>query len=31
MNPTNPNADVERIDAEAGARKLGLQTVALNA
>ena len=31
MNPTNPNVDVERIDAEAGARKLGLQTVALNA
>jgi putative tryptophan/tyrosine transport system substrate-binding protein len=24
MNPTNPNVDVERIDAEAGARKLGL-------
>src|SRR5499427_7846649 len=31
MNPTNPNVDVERIDAEVGARKLGLQTVALNA
>jgi len=31
MNPTNPNVDVERMDAEAGARKLGLQTVALNA
>jgi putative ABC transport system substrate-binding protein len=23
MNPTNPNVDVERMDAEAGARKLG--------
>ena len=31
MNPTNPNIDVERMDAEAGARKLGLETVTLNA
>src|SRR5215475_3848914 len=31
MNPTNPNVDVERTDAEAGARKLGLETVTLNA
>src|SRR6266403_3078636 len=31
MNPTNPNVDVERIDAEAGARKLGLETLTLNA
>jgi putative ABC transport system substrate-binding protein len=31
MNPTNPNVDVERMDAEAGARKLGLETVTLNA
>jgi ABC-type uncharacterized transport system substrate-binding protein len=31
MNPTNPNADVERMDAESGARKLGLETVTLNA
>jgi putative tryptophan/tyrosine transport system substrate-binding protein len=31
MNPTNPNVDIERMDAEAGARKLGLQTVTLNA
>jgi putative ABC transport system substrate-binding protein len=31
MNPTNPNVDVERLDAEAGARKLGLETVTLNA
>ena len=31
MNPTNPNVDVERVDAEAGARKLGLETVTLNA
>jgi ABC-type uncharacterized transport system substrate-binding protein len=31
MNPTNPNIDVERMDAEAGARKLGLDIVTLNA
>jgi putative ABC transport system substrate-binding protein len=31
MNPTNPNVDVERMDAEAGARKLGLETLTLNA
>src|SRR5262245_60545783 len=31
MNPTNPNVDIERMDAEAGAKKLGLGTVALNA
>jgi ABC-type uncharacterized transport system substrate-binding protein len=31
MNPTNPNIDVERMDAEAGARKLGLATITLNA
>ena len=31
MNPTNPNVDVERMDAEAGATKLGLETVTLNA
>jgi putative tryptophan/tyrosine transport system substrate-binding protein len=31
MNPNNPNVDVERMDAEAGARKLGLETVTLNA
>jgi hypothetical protein len=31
MNPTNPNVDVERMDAEAGARNLGLETVTLNA
>src|SRR5215468_629021 len=31
MNPTNPNVEVERMDAEAGARKLGLETVTLNA
>jgi ABC-type uncharacterized transport system substrate-binding protein len=31
MNPTNPNADIERLDAEAGARKLGVETVSLNA
>jgi putative ABC transport system substrate-binding protein len=30
MNPTNPNVDVERMDAEAGARKLGLETVTVN-
>ena len=31
INPTNPNVDVERMDAEAGARKFGLETVTLNA
>src|SRR5262245_30649152 len=31
MNPANPNVDVERMDAESGARKLGLETVTLNA
>jgi putative ABC transport system substrate-binding protein len=31
MNPTNPNIDIERMDAEAGARKLGLETITLNA
>jgi putative tryptophan/tyrosine transport system substrate-binding protein len=31
MNPTNPNVDIERLDAEAGARKLGVETVSLNA
>ena len=31
MNPTNPNVDVERMDAEAGARKFGLETLTLNA
>jgi len=31
MNPTNPNVDIERMDAEAGARKLGLETITLNA
>jgi putative tryptophan/tyrosine transport system substrate-binding protein len=31
MNPTNPNVNVERMDAEAGARKLGLEIVTLNA
>jgi putative tryptophan/tyrosine transport system substrate-binding protein len=29
MNPTNPNAKVEQADAEAGAKKLGLETAAL--
>src|SRR4249920_828770 len=31
MNPTNPNVEIERMDAEAGARKFGLETVTLNA
>jgi putative ABC transport system substrate-binding protein len=31
MNPSNPNAEAEQMDAEAGARKLGLETVVLNA
>ncbi len=29
MNPTNPNVKVEEADAEAGAKKLGLDTVTL--
>jgi ABC-type uncharacterized transport system substrate-binding protein len=31
MNPTNPNVDIERMDAEAGARKLGVETITLYA
>jgi putative ABC transport system substrate-binding protein len=31
MNPTNPNVKVEQADAEAGAKKLGLETVTVNA
>src|SRR5262245_19243581 len=31
MKPTNPNVKVEQADAEAGAKKLGLETVTLNA
>ena len=31
MNPTNPNVKVEEADAEAGAKKLGLETVTFNA
>jgi putative ABC transport system substrate-binding protein len=31
MNPTNPNVKVEQADAEAGAKRLGLETVTLNA
>src|SRR5947209_8330511 len=31
MNPTNPNVKIEQTDAEAGAKKLGLETVTLNA
>jgi putative ABC transport system substrate-binding protein len=31
MNPTNPNVKIEQADAEAGAAKLGLPTVAFNA
>jgi putative ABC transport system substrate-binding protein len=31
MNPTNLNFNVEQTDAEAGAKKLGLETVTLNA
>src|SRR5262245_65070167 len=31
MNPNNPKIDIERRDAEAGAKKLGLETVTLNA
>lgn len=29
LNPTNPNVKVEQADAEAGAKKLGLETVTL--
>jgi putative ABC transport system substrate-binding protein len=31
MNPTNPNVKVEQTDAEAGAKKLGLDAITLNA
>src|SRR5262245_23437113 len=31
MNPTNPNVKIETEDAEAGAKKLGLETIALHA
>ena len=31
MNPTNPNVKIEQADAEGGAKKLGLETVTLNA
>jgi putative ABC transport system substrate-binding protein len=31
MNPTNPNVKIEQTDAEDGARKLGLDTITLNA
>ena len=31
MNPSNPNADSERQDAESGARSLHVETVAVNA
>ena len=31
MNPTNPNFKIEEADAEAGAKKLGLETVTLSA
>jgi putative tryptophan/tyrosine transport system substrate-binding protein len=31
MNPTNPNVQIEQTDADAGAKKLGLETVTLNA
>jgi putative ABC transport system substrate-binding protein len=31
MNPTNPNVKIEEADAVAGAKKLGLETVTLNA
>jgi len=31
MNPSNPSANAEQADAEGGARKLGLDTVALSA
>src|SRR6266700_902519 len=31
MNPSNPNATAEQADAQAGARKLGRETILLNA
>jgi len=31
MNPANPNVKIEQADAEAGAKKLGLETVTVNA
>jgi len=31
MNPTNPNVKVEQADAEAGAKKLGVETLTLQA
>ena len=31
MNPTNPNVKIEQEDAEAGAKKLGLETITLSA
>jgi len=31
MNPTNPNVKIEEADAEAGARKLGLETITVYA
>lgn len=31
MNPTNPNVKIEIADAEAGAKRLGLETVTLSA
>lgn len=31
MNPSNPSAAAEQADAEEGARKLGLETIAINA
>jgi putative tryptophan/tyrosine transport system substrate-binding protein len=31
MNSTNPNFKIEEADAEAGAKKLGLETITLNA
>jgi putative tryptophan/tyrosine transport system substrate-binding protein len=31
MNPNNPNSDAEQADAEAGARKLSLEVIVLNA
>jgi ABC-type uncharacterized transport system substrate-binding protein len=31
MNPSNPNATAEQADAQAGARKLGRETIVLNA
>jgi putative ABC transport system substrate-binding protein len=31
MNPTNPNVKIEETDAEAGAKKLGVETITLNA